>query len=392
MGQKRAENEITILSDMLMSVEKQFIDQLFTKEGLKDYANRLFEDGRFHKEVILAYEDVTWDTVFARLKTDEFFSEHTEIPLETPVSKYFGFVEYVHNMNAKEILGQYPCGAEQLTGLIIVEAWEVFRTHLISYLSKGEHNTNKLINTAKEGLLEGIQAALTKYGDTLEREDTGNAAELFSLLDTTQKVYIDMLENPAALFMGTYAAVVKALEVLICNPEYLFLGDRINSALKYIVAGASVYAGDRLYQTLGAKGFSLKGKIGEQAASFIPALISSIISCILIVLIDEHPTYRQLTEALNTIPTLTGDIRIYRESAERFERIAAELEKLDLDKLQKEIAGYAALGDEIMRIDSAEELNAYLRLYYKAAGKELPWGDRTLEEHWQDSNSRLVFK
>lgn len=51
----------SILTNMLVSVEKQFIEQLFTEEGLKEYAKRLFEDGRFHKEVILAYEDITWD-------------------------------------------------------------------------------------------------------------------------------------------------------------------------------------------------------------------------------------------------------------------------------------------------------------------------------------------
>ena len=382
----------SILTNMLVSVEKQFIEQLFTEEGLKEYAKRLFEDGRFHKEVILAYEDITWDTVFARLKCDDFFGEHAGVPINTPVSRYFEFVEYIHNVDAGEILRQYPCGAEQITCLIFTEAWEVFKSRLITYLSETDHSANRLIQMAKSGLLEGVESALTKYGSELGEKGSEETTEFFLFLDTMQKAYMEMLSDPVALFMGTYAAVVKAAEVLICNPEYLLLGDRINSALKYIVAGASVYAGERLYHALEAKGFSFKSKIEEKAAGFIPALISSVISCIMIVLIDEHPTYQQLTAAFNTIPTLTGDIRIYRESAERFEKLAAELEKLDLNSLKREIAGYTAMREKLIKIDSPEDMNAYLYAYYKETGKELPWGNRTVEEHWQDPNSRLVFR
>ena len=40
----------------------------------------------------------------------------------------------------------------------------------------------------------------------------------------------------------------------------------------------------------------------------------------------------QLTDEFNEIPTITGNIALYRESAESFERMAAQLAKIDFEE------------------------------------------------------------
>ena len=101
---------------------------------------------------------------------------------------------------------------------------------------------------------------------------------------------------------------------------------------------------------------------------------------------------QQLVAEFDKIPTITYEVRQLRESADRFEHMASELASIDYDVLRKEIDAYGKLAEEIDHISKPDDLNRYLMDYYDRTGKELPWGNRTIEEHWADPNSRLVFK
>ena len=121
-------------------------------------------------------------------------------------------------------------------------------------------------------------------------------------------------------------------------------------------------------------------------------MISLVVSCAIVITLDKNPMLIQLVEEFNEIPTITGNIALYRESAERFEELAAKLAEIDIEDLKKQIAFYDDLSKNISSISDPKKLNDYLLNYYKTKGKQLPWGNRSLEEHCEDKNSRLVFK
>ena len=241
-------------------------------------------------------------------------------------------------------------------------------------------------------MVEELKVAIAKYSGELKDINPESENGFLSILDGMQDIYTDLVYDEETLFKTTYASIVKGTEVLICNPEYLPFGERLNSAMKYFIAGGSMVVGNKVMEIFEKKGVDIRGILGDEIVVFLPSLISCSISCICIVEIDHNPILRRLTAEFNKIPTVTYEIRQLRESAEQFEYMAAKLAEIDYESLKKEIDGYRALAEDLDRISSPEDLNRYLMSYYEETGKELPWGNRSIEDHWADPTSRLVFK
>ena len=200
-----------------------------------------------------------------------------------------------------------------------------------------------------------------------------------------------MIEDPKAVYKTTYAAVVKAAEILVCNPEYLPFGERLASAIKYLMGGASICAGKAVTDMLKKRNDKTAELLGEGGLSFVSTFVSSALSYLLVIQIDRNPVMQSLIGRFNNVATITGDIGYYKKIAEQFEAYAAELENLDLEKLKREIEEYNKISNDLQKISSAEELNKYLMEYYKKSGLELPWGNREFEDYWADSNRQLIF-
>ncbi|MCR4796822.1 MAG: hypothetical protein K5853_00050, partial [Lachnospiraceae bacterium] len=222
--------------------------------------------------------------------------------------------------------------------------------------------------------------------------DNDMERELSTLIARTNDVFDKITMDETGLFKMVYASAVKGTEVLICNPKYMQLGDRIADAVKYYASGASVIVSDKLSGALNVKDLDKINKLAPGLLEYIPTLVSMTVSMAIIITLDKNPLLIALTDRFNEVPTITGNIALYRESAEQFERLAAELAKIDYEELEKEIAFYDELSSKIARIEDANVLSDFLINYYKTSGKELPWGNRTIEEHWADPSSRLVFK
>ena len=381
--------DFDILTNLLDFIGNFAVQNICSRFSPFEAAQEFVEKGHFDYQKMLSFEDITWDTVFAKMKTVDFSSVHNESDQEPHDMKfYMSYTDMIHEMDSDELVKQFGDMSIEVSGWICLEIWEALKEQVIPVIS-GEADINDMLRVLKTKIAPIIIESIKQYyeGDPSEIAD-----ELKDLFDQTQEVFAKIEHDETAFFKVIYASLVKGTEVMICNPEYLQLGDRIKSAVKYYASGISVTIGDRLAAQIKPSRFALIEKYAPGVIEYIPTLISMVVTCAIVISVDKNPLLIALTNEFNKVPTITGNIALYRENALAFEQMAANLAQIDLDELKRIIEGYDHLVGKMKAVTEPQELNRILMEYYKENKRELPWGNRSLEEHWADKSSRLVFK
>ena len=376
-----------ILESLLEFAANYTLENIFARYNPYETAQEFLETGHFDVQKMYAFEDVTWDSVFANLKTVQFaVSDDKEPVIRDDMAFYFDYADMIHDMDSDKLVSSFGKDSVEISGYICIEIWEKLKELLISTLG-GNIDYDHILEELKVNLGPIITDAIRKYCDS-ELIDS----DLARLLNATVDVFEGIEHDEAGYFKAIYASVIKGTEDLICNPQYLQLGDRMKSAVKYYTSGISITVGNKLAAKFESEAFDEINKVAPGLMEFIPSLISMVVSCAIIITIDKNPLMIQLTDEFNEIPTITGNIALYRESAESFERMAAQLAKIDFEELKESIDAFSNLVKEMNQIQDPKKLNQHLLDYYKTNNKTLPWGNKSLEEHWANPNSRLVFK
>ena len=376
----------SILTNMLTFVTDFTLRSIFARYNPYEKAKESIKTDHIDINEVYAFEDVTWDTVFANMKTIQFSDEYSESTQDTAF--YIDYTDYIHQIDTDRLISGYGEDAIARTGMICKEFLDLFMTQVFPDLFVSTKSHTDMFKKIGESVGPLIIEAISK---NIQSDENGKS-ELLTLLSKTNDVFDHISADETGLFKMTYASLVKGTEVLICNPEYMQLGDRMISAIKYYVSGASVIIADKVSKSLDPGEFRVIHHMAPGLLDYLPTLISMMISMAMIVSLDKNPLMITLTDRFNKVSTITGNIALYRERAEKFEQMAAELAKFDYEELHTQIIFYDRLSSEISRITDAEELNRYLIDYYRSIEKELPWGNRTIEAHWADQSSRLVFK
>ncbi len=377
-----------ILTNLLDFVGNFAVQKICARFSPFDAAEELLTKGHFDTAKMLSFEDVTWDSVFAKMKTVEFSNSKSETdggPRD--MSFYMDFADLIHDVDSDALVNQFGEMSVEVSGWICLEIWENLKAQILSG-DTDVTDIRALISCLKTSVAPIIIDAIKKYHSSDDAIDI----ELKALFDQTSEVFEKLEHDETAYFKVIYASLVKGTEVMICNPEYLQLGDRMVSAMKYYASGVSVTIGDKLSAKIDPSRFALIEKYAPGVIGYIPTLISMVVTCAIVISVDKNPLMIALTDEFNKIPTITGNIALYRENAVAFEQMAAKLAKIDFDELKRIIEGYDHLISEMGSSSDPKELNRILLKYYKDNNKELPWGNRSLEEHWADKSSRLVFK
>ena len=382
----------SILGNMLFITEQYISRKLVGGFELTKMTEQLMSEGRIDDELLYQFEDVTWETVFGNLKCLEFYNVDSQPDSAQGVGSYINFLNYIHDIDTNNLIHEGKLDTSQVCGLMLANVWVEVKQGILAALEDRDFDRSKLVDESLRILVDSLVKAVDDFtkGDNLVDAE-GN--HLFmNILSGMKTTFNEMEYDENTLVKTTYASIVKGAEVLICNPEYLPFGERLASALRYFMAGSSILVGDKIMSSMADDLEELRAKYGDEIVTMLPALVSTTICCACLVSLDHNPLLQELIERFNEIPTLTYEIRQLKESAERFEKVAAELGKYDYEKLKTEIDGYSAMTEEMSAIDSPEALNDYLMKYYEKTGKPLPWGNKTVEEHWSDPNSRLVFE
>ena len=176
-------------------------------------------------------------------------------------------------------------------------------------------------------------------------------------------------------------------EVLLINPENLMIGDQLKKTTVILATGASVIAGCFVGDQIAKTPIGAAPHVGPAVTRFTSALVSGLLSCTLLILLDRSKMVNDLVGRMNQYTT---EERSYLELSQAFETMAAELEEFDVMVFASECHQYNVTANMINEATNSEELSYNLDLLFKTLNIENPWnGD--FDEFMSDRSNCLVF-
>lgn len=214
------------------------------------------------------------------------------------------------------------------------------------------------------------------------------AGAMASVTTTMINIFITTDKNTVRYIRQASAAIVQAGNILLINPNNLLVGDQLKAATITLATGASVIAGTVVGGLIKKTPIYLIPKVGQFVQTFCSVLVSGLLSCTLLVMLDRSKFVNHIVAEMNKYQDAS---RSYMMLAEDFARIAAELEGYEIRQFHIEVARY---GDITTRIEAAmdeEELEGLMVSVYTAFDIDMPWGD-DIDTFMSNPKNKLVFK
>ena len=185
---------------------------------------------------------------------------------------------------------------------------------------------------------------------------------------------------------------MQASKILFINPDCYALGDRFVAAAKVIATGASVVAASMVNELLRKTPLAGIPVVGDIVPTFCSVLVSGIMSCSFLYLLDHNKFIKKAVEKLNSLPDVDNFAVSLKKQGELLDRYLSELMNIDFDVLEKQEENFSLASKQLSLCSNSEETNACLHSIYKKLGLNLPWGDyANFDSFMNDKNSRLSF-
>ena len=178
------------------------------------------------------------------------------------------------------------------------------------------------------------------------------------------------------------------------NHECLPPGERIRAAAKILATGASVVAGTMVSELIAKTAVGAIPVVGSIVQTFCGTLVTGIMSCSLLYMLDNNKAINWIVSILNKIPSVDKAVIYYREQAILLEKYSADLFSIDLNTFKKEIETIHSAVISLSSNMEPEALNKCLQNIYKQLGLELPWqalSYRNEDEFWTDRENSWGF-
>lgn len=276
-------------------------------------------------------------------------------------------------------------GLRQVLGFVFIEIWFACEDNIKS-LPAGVSFKECSIAIAN-GIKAGFDQSCRKYKTLLSQFGQGfTAGALASLTTTLINIFITTDKNTARYIREGYTTIVQVGDILLINPDDLLLGNQLKSATVALATGASIIAGTAVGNKIALTPLGQNSQVGYIVQNFCGAMVSGLISCTFLVLIDRSAFISNLIERMDQYGTIDHEIH---ETSSAFIELAAQIsdyditsfqESVDLIKSKSSLLLYAS-DDEVHEIlmDTMDQLNI-----------PLPWeGD--FDSFMSDSSNHLVF-
>jgi hypothetical protein len=280
-------------------------------------------------------------------------------------------------------------GLRQATGLFFAELWFAVKHEFKSMT--GEFEFKKFCKAIANGIKQGLINVQKNFGKLWERFKEGALAGVLSSIVTTLcNIFLTTAKNAVRIIRQSWTSLVQAFKILIFNPDNLPWGDRLLAVAKIVSTGASVIVGTVVSQQLNSiPGLSTIPVLGSIIPEFCGALVTGIISCTLLYVLDNSTWINGLVDFINKLTTsqLTLNLQIIEREIDNY---AAKVMNIDVDKFRQVTKKFNELGVELSQIDSDQELSEILEKFIRRNNLSLPWeGD--FDEFMMDSSNTLKF-
>lgn len=283
-------------------------------------------------------------------------------------------------------------GIRQALGFVFMEIWFAVKKEFQKIRQSAEMGCEAICKAVGNGVKKGLESAKIKYKEILAKLKEGFLAGALSSITTTIcNIFFTTAKNIIRIIRQCWASLVQALKILFLNPDNLPLGERIRAVAKILATGASVVVGTIVTEAVQKTPLGTAPVIGDIVSTFCGVFVTGIMSCTLLFFLDRNELINKLVNLLNNISSVDKTVKYFQEQAEYFERYAAELMQIDLDKFKKEAAEFSSVSEQLEKAGSEEEINRILKNTYANLHIELPWtGD--FGAFMSNKNNRLVFQ
>lgn len=280
-------------------------------------------------------------------------------------------------------------GLRQALGLVFSEIWFSVRDEI----KQGKEDGKALFNSIALGVKRGLENAKLKYKELWHKFIEGAVGGVLASLTTTLcNIFFTTAKNVVRIIRQSWASLVEATKILLFNPDFLPFGERFRAAAKIIATGASVVAGTMVGDLIAKTGVAAIPIVGDIVQTFCGTLVTGILSCSLLYLLDRNSAVNKIVQVLNSIPTVDDIVVYYRTQARLLEEYCAKLMNIDLTTFQKEAQSYSEAVSILEDAANEQELNFALRTVCKRLEINSPIGNhKDMDSFMADPNSKLKF-
>ena len=277
-------------------------------------------------------------------------------------------------------------GLRQTLGFVFLEIWfscENEIKNLPNCISFSD-----CLRAIQTGIRKGIESSKGKYKKILKQFGEGFVSGALASLGTTLiNVFITTDRNMVRYIRQISVVVIQTGNILLINPNDLRLGEQLKAATVSVVTGASILAGTFVGNQIAKTPLGQYEKVGIIVQNICSALVSGLLSCTILVLIDRSKFMRVMVDRMNHYCSVDRSIR---ETSEAFIRIAAEIKQYDTSAFQNDVERFDARITMIQDADD-DDLNRELLALYREFEIPLPWkGD--FDSFMSNKSNSLVFE
>jgi hypothetical protein len=282
-------------------------------------------------------------------------------------------------------------GIRQVLGFIFAEMWFSVKEE---FAKAGKHfDLSEFFTKIGNGITRGFENAKLKYKEIIAKFlDGGIAGALASITTTICNIFFTTAKNVVKIIRQSWVSLVEAAKIIFINPDNLPFGERIRAVVKIIATGASIVLGTVISEAIAKTPIGQIPVIGEIVSIFCGTLTTGIMSCTLLYFFDRSEIMNKLVGFFNSLDPLEKSVAYFRQQAECFERYAAELMKIDLEKFREEVRTFTLVSTQLESAQSEDELNSILNNVFSVMNINKPWGEGDFDTFMMNRNSRLVFE
>lgn len=280
-------------------------------------------------------------------------------------------------------------GLRQALGLVFSEIWFAVRNEIKQAKDDGE----ALFKSIGSGIKKGFENAKLKYKELWHKFIEGAVGGILASLTTTIcNIFFTTAKNLIRIIRQSWASLVEATKILLFNPDFLPFGERFRAAAKIIATGASVVVGTMVSEMIAKTGVAAIPVIGNIVQTFCGTLVTGILSCSLLYILDKNSAVNKIVQILNSIPTVDDIVVYYRMQAQLLEEYCAKLMNIDLATFQKETQLYSEAVSILEDATNDHDLNFAIKTVYKRLEIKSPIGNhKSMDAFMADPKSKLKF-
>lgn len=235
-------------------------------------------------------------------------------------------------------------GARQALGLVMSEVWFSIKEELAKPFADGVSLLKRIGEACKRGLVN----AKKKYRELITKFLEGMGAGLLSSITTTlTNIFFTTAKNLVRILRQSWASLIEAAKTLLFNPDALPFGERMRATAKIVATGASVVVGTLVSETLAESAIGAMPVLGDIVQTFCGTLVTGILSCTLLYILDHDSRIAKIVNVLNSIPTVDKHLGFYQMEAQMLEEYGAKLMDIDLEAFQRETNSYYSVLDSL---------------------------------------------